>query len=66
MSIASKARVELQCALQEKRLNITKKVIAITTNVIVIGAIATTKKSMQVIVINFETIGLCNTRFLLQ
>ena len=46
--------------------NTMKKVIAITTNVIVIGVIATIKKSMQTIVINFETIGLYSTRFLLQ
>ena len=37
-----------------------KKVVAITTNVVVIDVIATTKKSMQAIVINFEKIGLCN------
>ena len=47
-------------ALQEKRLNTMKKVVAITTNVVVIDVIATTKKSMQTIVINFEVIGLCN------
>ena len=41
-----------------------KKVVAITTNVIVIGIIATTKKSMQAVVINSEAIGLCNTRLL--
>ena len=52
--------------LQEKRLNITKKFIAITINVVVIGVIATTKKSMQAIVINSKTIGLCNTKFSLQ
>ena len=33
-------------SLQEKRLNTTKKVVAITNNVVVIGVIATTKKSM--------------------
>ena len=43
-----------------------KKFIAITTNVIVIGVIATIKKSMQAVVIKSEAIGLCNTRFLLQ
>ena len=43
-----------------------KKVIAITTNVVVIGVNATTKKSMQAAVINFEATGLCNTRFSLQ
>ena len=53
-------------SLQEKRLNTTKKVIAITTNVVVIGVIAMTKKSMQVVVINSEAIGLCNTIFSLQ
>ena len=53
-------------SLQEKRLNTTKKFVAITINVVVIGVIATTKKSMQAVVINSETIGLCNTRFLLQ
>ena len=47
-------------ALQEKRLNTMKKVVAITTNVVVIDVIATTKKLMQAIVINFEVIGLCN------
>ena len=52
--------------LQEKRLNTTKKVVAITTNVVVIGVIATTKKFMQAVVINSEVIGLCNTRFSLQ
>ena len=52
--------------LQEKGLNTTKKVVAITTNVVVIGVIATTKKLMQAIVINSEVIGLCNTRFSLQ
>ena len=53
-------------AIQEKRLNTTKKVVAITTNVIVIGVIVTTKKSMQGVVINSEAIGLCNTKFSLQ
>ena len=43
-----------------------KKVIAITTNVVVIGVIAMTKKSMQAVIINSEAIGLCNTIFLLQ
>ena len=43
-----------------------KKVVAITTNVIVIGVIVMTKKSMQAIVINSEVIDLCNTRFSLQ
>ena len=43
-----------------------KKVVAITTNVVVIGVNATTKKLMQAIVINSEAIGLCNTRFSLQ
>ena len=49
--------------LQEKRLNTTKKFVAITINVVVISVIATTKKSMQVVVINSEVIDLCNTRF---
>ena len=53
-------------AIQEKRLNTTKKVVAITANVVVIGVIAKTKKSMQTIVINSEAIGLCNARFSLQ
>ena len=44
--------------LQEKRLNTRKKVVAITANVIVIGVIGTTKKSMQVVVINSEVIYL--------
>ena len=48
---------------KKKKLNTTKKVVAITTNVIVIKCIATTKRSMQVIVIKSEAIGLCNTRF---
>ena len=52
--------------LQEKRLNITKKVVTIITNVVVISVIATTKKSMQAVVINFEATDLCNTRFSLQ
>ena len=52
--------------LQEKRLNTTKKFVTITTNVVAIGVIAMTKKSMQAVVINSETKGLCNTRFLLQ
>ena len=43
-----------------------KKVIAITTNVIVIGVIATIKNSMQAVLINSEAIGLCNIRFSLQ
>ena len=53
-------------SLQEKRLDTTKKVVAITTNVIVRGVIATIKKLMQAVVINSEAIGLCNTRFSLQ
>ena len=52
--------------LQEKRLNTTKKVVTITTNVVAIGVIATTKKSMQAVVINSKAKGLCNYRFLLQ
>ena len=40
--------------LQEKRLNATKKVVTITTNVVAIGVIAMTKKSMQAVVINSE------------
>ena len=48
---------------QEKKLNTTKKVFAITTNVIVIGFIAMKKKLIQAVVINFEAIGLYNTRF---
>jgi len=32
-------------------------------NLIAIGVIAITKKSMQAVVINSEAIGLCNTRF---
>ena len=43
-----------------------KKVVAITTNIIVIGVIAMTKNSMQAIVINSEVIDLCNTKFSLQ
>ena len=46
--------------------NTMKKVIAITTNVIVIGVIATIKKLMQAVVINSEAIDLCNTKFSLQ
>ena len=53
-------------SLQEKRLNTTKKVAAITTNVVVIGVIAKTKRSIQTVVINSEAIGLCNARFSLQ
>ena len=53
-------------SLQEKRLNTTKKVVTIITNVVVISVIATTKKSMQAVVINFEATDLCNTRFSLQ
>ena len=52
--------------LQEKRLNTTKKFVTITTNVVAIGVIPMTKKSMQAVVINSEAIGLCNTRFSLQ
>ena len=52
--------------LQEKRLNTTKKFVTITTNVVAIGVIPMTKKSMQAVVINSETIGLCNTKFSLQ
>ena len=52
--------------LQEKRLNTTKKFVTITTNVVAIGVIPMTKKSMQAVVINSEIKGLCNTRFLLQ
>ena len=52
--------------LQEKRLNTTKKVVTIITNVVVISVIATTKKSMQAVVINSEATDLCNTRFSLQ
>ena len=52
--------------LQEKRLITMKKVVTITTNVIVIGVIVMTKKSMQAIVINSEAIGLCNTKFSFQ
>ena len=44
-------------SLQEKRLNITKKFVAITTNVVVIGVIATIKKLMQAVVINSMIIG---------
>ena len=43
-----------------------KNVVAITTNVVVIGVIATTKKSMQLVIINSVVIYLCNTRFSLQ
>ena len=51
---------------KKKRLNTTKYVIAITTNVIVIGVVATTKNSMQAVVLNSKAIGLCKTRFSLQ
>ena len=53
-------------SLQEKGLNTTEKVIAITTNVVVIGVIAMTKKSMQAVAINSEPIGLCSNKFSLQ
>ena len=43
-----------------------KKVIAIITNVIVMGVIAVTKKLMQAVIIKSEAISLRNTRFLLQ
>ena len=53
-------------SLQEKMLNTTKNVVAKTTNTVVIGVIATTKKSKQAVIINYEAIGLCNTKFSLQ
>ena len=43
-----------------------KKAVAITINVVVIGVIAITKKSIQAVVINSEEIGLWNTKFSLQ
>ena len=55
---------ECHQSLQENRLDTTKEVVAITTNVIVIGVIAMIKKLIQVVVINSEAIGLCNTRLL--
>ena len=64
--IATTMKEREKLPLQEKRLNTTKKFVTITTNVVAIGVIAMTKKSMQAVVINSETKGLCNTRFLLQ
>ena len=54
--------------LQEKKLNTTKKFVAITTNVVVIGVIATTqkKKNDASRCNKLEAVGLCNTKFSLQ
>ena len=64
--IRDKVTIYLSPITTRKRLNTVKKVVAITINVVVIGVIATTKKSMQAVVINSEAIDLCNTRFSLQ
>ena len=48
---------------KKEKLNTTIKFVTITINVVVIGVIATTKKSMQAIIINSEANDLCNTRF---
>ena len=41
---------------KRKKTKYNAKVVAITTNVVVIGVIETTKKSMQVVVINSEVL----------
>ena len=49
-----------------KKTYTTEKVVAITTNVVIIGVIAMTKKSMQAVAINSEPIDLCYKKFSLQ